>query len=116
MHELAVTENILKTVLRHAEANGAQKVVAVNLRIGEMTDLVDEWVQRYFDYLSRDTIARGAEVRIDRSPVMFRCEGCGITFRVRLGEQDRIVCPACSGGKSVLVSGREFFIRNIEVI
>jgi hydrogenase nickel incorporation protein HypA/HybF len=116
MHELAVTENILKTVLRHAEADRAQRVVSVNLRIGELTDLVDEWVQRYFDYLSRGTIAQGAAIRIERTPVTFRCETCGKLFPVKVREPGGNVCPDCGGGKSVLVSGREFFIKNIEVI
>jgi len=49
MHELSVMEGILNVVLKHARQNGVQRVVAVSLRVGEMTDLVDEWMQRYFD-------------------------------------------------------------------
>ena len=37
MHELAVTEGMLKVVLRHAELNRAKQVVAITLQIGEMT-------------------------------------------------------------------------------
>jgi hydrogenase nickel incorporation protein HypA/HybF len=116
MHELAVTEGILKVVLRHAAANGASRVVGVGLRIGELSDLADEWLQRYFDYLSRDTIAAGADIRIERVPVVFRCEACGEPFPVRLSEIRDIACPACGPGKAVLVSGREFTVQQIEVI
>ncbi|MCX5834470.1 MAG: hydrogenase/urease maturation nickel metallochaperone HypA [Deltaproteobacteria bacterium] len=38
MHELPVTENILKVVLRHAEEAKAGKVISVSLRIGELSD------------------------------------------------------------------------------
>ncbi len=116
MHELPVTENILKVVIRHAGANQAQKVVAVSLRIGELSDLIDEWLQRYFDYLSKGTVAEGAVLRIERSPVIFRCEDCGETFPVKVREVRDVVCPQCGGGKAVFISGREFFIKHIEVI
>ncbi|MCE5262956.1 MAG: hydrogenase maturation nickel metallochaperone HypA, partial [Deltaproteobacteria bacterium] len=45
MHELSVTEAILKIVLKHAEANSVRQVVAIHLRIGKMSDLQDEWLQ-----------------------------------------------------------------------
>jgi hydrogenase nickel incorporation protein HypA/HybF len=60
MHELAVTESILNVVLKNAEASQAKKVIAVGLRIGDMTELQDEWIQRYFDHLSKGTLAEGA--------------------------------------------------------
>lgn len=116
MHELAVTEGILKVVLRHAAAGGATRVVGVGLRIGELSDLADEWLQRYFDYLSRDTIAAGARIRVERIPVVFRCEACGESYRVELRERKDTVCPACSSAKAVLLSGREFTVQQIEVI
>lgn len=116
MHELAVTEGILKVVLRHAAANGAARVVGIGLRIGELSDLADEWLQRYFDYLSRDTIAAGARIRVEKIPVVFRCETCGNDFRVRLNEMKDVACPVCGPGKAILVSGREFTVQQIEVI
>jgi len=62
MHELAVTESIIEIVSRHAAEAGARKVSAINLVIGDLSSIVDDSVQFYFDYLSRDTIAAGAEL------------------------------------------------------
>ena len=42
MHELAVTQSIMDIVLRHAGRAGAQRVVAINLVIGELTGFVDD--------------------------------------------------------------------------
>ena len=50
MHELQVTESILDIVLRHAEANQVNKILSIQLKVGELSDLEDEWIQRYFDY------------------------------------------------------------------
>ncbi len=106
----------MKIVLRHGKAAGANRIVSVSLRIGELNDVIEEWLQRYFDYLGKGTIAEGAVLRIERVPVIFRCEGCGESFPVRIREVRDVACPACKGAKATFVSGREFFIKAIEVI
>ena len=116
MHELSVVDSILKVVLKHAALNKVEKVVGVGLRIGELSDLVDEWVQHYFDYLSKDTVAAGAVLKIERSPVIFRCEKCKGEFNVNPREVEKIACPSCGGEQVAFVSGREFYIKDIEVI
>lgn len=116
MHELAVTESILNIVVKHASANQAEKVLSIHLKIGELTDIVGEYIQHYFDYLSRDTVAEGAVLNIERSPVVFQCHDCNKTFSVSLKESGKIVCSRCNSEKVTLVSGREFFIKHIEVV
>lgn len=80
MHELPVTQSILEIVLKHAHANGVTKIHTINLAIGEMSDLENEWVQRYFDYLSKNTLAQGARLNIERTPVVLKCESCSHNF------------------------------------
>lgn len=116
MHELAITESILKIALKHAEADGAQRIVRINLRISELSDIVDEWVQRYFDYLSKDTVAEGATITIERLPVIFRCNACENNFQVDIRKIKDVICPACGGNGVEFVSGREFYIKDIEVL
>jgi hydrogenase nickel incorporation protein HypA/HybF len=116
MHELAVTESILNIVIKHAARNRAEKVLSISLKIGELTDLVDEWMQRYFNYLSKDTVAEGAILKIERSPLVFQCSDCMNTFPVSLRDTGKITCSRCNGKKVVLVSGREFYIKHIEVV
>ncbi|MCD6569253.1 MAG: hydrogenase maturation nickel metallochaperone HypA [Deltaproteobacteria bacterium] len=116
MHELPITESILNIVLKHAEANNVNKVISISLKIGELSDLVNEWVQRYFDYLSKDTIAEGAKLKIERTPVVIQCDKCGLSFQVNIRESKTIRCPDCGGKEVTLVSGREFYINSIDVI
>jgi len=116
MHELSVTESILSIVIKHAEKHHVEKVVTIHLKIGELTDLVDEYIQHYFDYLSKGTIAEGAMLNMERSPVVFQCTDCKTTFQVSLKDSGKIVCSQCGGAKVALVSGREFYIKQIEVI
>ncbi|MEA3223543.1 MAG: hydrogenase maturation nickel metallochaperone HypA [Thermodesulfobacteriota bacterium] len=116
MHELPITESILNIVLKHAKANNVNKVLSVSLKIGELSDLINEWVQRYFDYLSKDTIAEGARLNIERTPVVVQCKECGHSFQVNIKESAKPRCPECGGDEVTLVSGREFYINSIEVI
>jgi len=116
MHELSVMQNILDIVLEHAREHKVEKVLNIGLKIGELSDLVNEWMQSYFDYLSKDTIAAGAKLTIERLPAIFQCADCGNAFQVRLQEVARISCSQCGGEKVALVSGREFYVDHIEVI
>jgi hydrogenase nickel incorporation protein HypA/HybF len=95
MHELAVTESLLQVVLRHASDSGAERVVSVNVRLGELSDLVNEWVQRYFDH---------------------RCSACGEVFPADPRTREAIRCPLCSSAEMTLASGRECFVHQIEVV
>jgi hydrogenase nickel incorporation protein HypA/HybF len=116
MHELAVTESLLQVVLSHAGEGGAGKVVSVSVRIGELSDLVNDWMQRYFDYLSRGTIAEGARIHIERIAATFRCDACGDVFPADPRTREAIRCPRCASEAMTLVSGRECFVQQIEVM
>ncbi|HNY64039.1 MAG TPA: hydrogenase maturation nickel metallochaperone HypA [Deltaproteobacteria bacterium] len=114
MHELPVVQGILDIVLRHAVKNHVTKIHAINLAVGGLSDLQDEWIQRYFDYISAGTLAEGAKVRIERVPVVFRCKACTESFQVEVGEMKDITCPSCGAKDFTLVSGREYYIRDME--
>ena len=117
MHELPVTKSILDICLKHAMSYGVQKIMAIHLEIGEMSDLEDEWMQQYFDYVSKGTLAEGARLKIKKIPVVMRCNACGETFEVDVKEMSGIQCPKCEADKNhELISGREYHIKNMEAM
>jgi len=71
MHELAVTEQLLNIVLEHANRAKAERVVKINVVIGELTSFNDESIQFYLDILSEGTKAERASLSISRVPA--RC-------------------------------------------
>jgi hydrogenase nickel incorporation protein HypA/HybF len=115
MHELPVIESILKIVLKHTEKNSVRQVVAIHLQIGKLSDLEDEWIQRYFDYLSKGTVAEGAKLKIERMPIMVQCSACSTSYEAEAANLGELVCPACGGKNITLVSGREYYIKDMEV-
>jgi len=116
MHELQVTESILSIALKHAAANHVEKILAIHLRIGELSDIENEWIQKYFDYLSKDTIASGAILKIERTPVMMQCDQCSHSFSINIKEIKEIMCPQCGEKRCTLTSGREYYIKDMEVL
>jgi hydrogenase nickel incorporation protein HypA/HybF len=116
MHELQVTESILDIVLKHAEANQVNKILSIQLRIGELSDLENEWIQHYFDYLSKGSLAEGATLKIERVPVVMQCDDCSHQHEVNLNENKDIQCPECGGKEHTFVSGREYYIKDMEVV
>jgi hydrogenase nickel incorporation protein HypA/HybF len=115
MHELPVTESILKIVLKHAEINSVRHIVAIHLQIGKLSDLEDEWIQRYFDYLSKGSVAEGAKLKIERMPIMMQCNACSKSYEAEAGKLGDLVCPNCGDKDSTFLSGREYYIKDMEV-
>jgi hydrogenase nickel incorporation protein HypA/HybF len=115
MHELPVTRSILEIVLRHAEANRVERVVAVDLSIGALSDLEAEWLQSYFDHLSRGTVAEGATLRVRRSLLTFRCAACGHEFSVTREELGTASCPLCDSSDASIRSGTGYEVDSMEV-
>ena len=115
MHELPITESILKIVLKHAGTNNVRQVMSINLQVGKLSDLEDEWIQRYFDYLSKGTVAQGAKLKIERTPIMVQCNACSTSYEAEAAKLSDIVCPNCGKKESTLLSGREYYIKEMEV-
>jgi hydrogenase nickel incorporation protein HypA/HybF len=114
VHELPITEDILRIALAHADRNGAKRIVTINLVIGDLTDLIDEWVQRYFEFLAKDTIAAAAKLAIEHVPITVMCARCKKTFVVDKKTLD-FNCPVCGAKGTDLVAGREFTVKSIEI-
>lgn len=103
---------MMGVVLRHAEKNRAKEVTKINLVLGEMSTVMEEPVRFYFELLSKDTIAQGAELFFKRTPLMARCKKCDDEFKVI--EYD-FTCPKCKSNETEIVSGREFQVESIEI-
>jgi len=113
VHELSVTQSVLELALKHAERAGAKRLTKINLTVGEIAGIIDQSVQFYFDMLSKDTLAEGAELAFTIVPARFRCKSCGEEFPM---QQDRTwLCPKCQAHGGKVISGREFFLASIEV-
>ena len=111
MHELAITEEMVKLVADEAAKAGIEKVEKINLIVGKLTGYVNESIQFYFDMLSRDTVAEGAKLFFETIPGRLQCNSCRKTFEL---DHFDYICPQCNGVSVKLVGGNELRVQSIE--
>ncbi len=112
MHELSVTESLLNLAVRHAERAGAVRVTDLHLVIGQLSSLVDDSVQFYWDMISEGTICEKARLHFERIPAKFRCLDCNEEYQL---PGELIACPRCNGENLKVVSGDEFRLDHMDV-
>ena len=112
MHELSITEHLLRDCLETAKQQHARRILAIRLRMGPLNGLVPECIQLYLDLLAEGTIAEGAKIEATILPLKIRCRDCG-----REGEIIRrhLACPFCQSLRLQILSGKEFLIDSMEV-
>jgi hydrogenase nickel incorporation protein HypA/HybF len=111
MHELSVTESILEIALRHGREAGATAVTDIFLVIGELSTIVDESVQFYWDIITEGTPAAGSQLHFQRIPARLSCRACGHTYSPR----ENLPCPACGSIDIDILAGEEFYLEAIEI-
>lgn len=112
VHELPITQSVLEIALRHAQQAGAQRILRITMRVGELSGIVPDSIQFYFDFVSRETMAEGAKLVFNRLPGRFRCRDCNAEYEA---SRDDWLCPRCQGVQVDVLGGREFEVESIEV-
>lgn len=111
MHELAVTQNILKTALEYAESAGARQITDIHLVIGELVSIVDDSVAFYWEIIAADTIAQHAHLHFERPAARLQCQDCKHIYH----PEREFNCPICGSARVQFISGEEFYLDSIEI-
>jgi hydrogenase nickel incorporation protein HypA/HybF len=112
MHELSVSENILDIAIRHAENAEASKIRDLHLVIGDLSSIIDDSVQFYWDIITKNTIAEGSTLHFKRLQTILECKNCNQEYQPN-GKD--LVCPSCGGLQIYIISGNEFFLESINI-
>jgi len=112
MHEYAVTQSMIAIAVEEARKAEAVKITEIRLVIGDLSTIIDESIQMYFDIISAGTIAEGAKLVFKRQTAEFMCRSCGNKFNK---PQKGFDCPKCGKLGVPTGVGKEFYIDSIEV-
>ena len=112
MHEMSIVAGVLDAVQASAVDAGAERVTKITLRIGDMTEVIDEALEFAFEALTEGTMCEGAELDVIKVAPRSVCFECGEEF-----DHDRFhrLCPTCGSYETQLLQGRELSIESIEV-
>ncbi len=120
MHELAITQAILDTALRHAERAQVTTIRALHLRLGELSGWVPDSIQFYFDVISQGTPAQGAQLFFTRVPPRAQCRACGAVRDWAFDSQEwlddlgKLDACACGAKDYTLEGGTGCFLDEME--
>jgi len=112
MHEQSIVESLLAIALENAKKAEAKKILRIYLVVGELSGVVQDAVDFYFGFLSRGTMAEGADIMFRHVPAELRCRNCDTIF---MPERMNLQCPKCKEQQVEIVSGRELYIDSMEV-
>lgn len=111
MHELSLAQGVVTMVVKEAERHDLARVTRIQLRVGKLRAVVPELLHTALGFLTRDTVAEGAEVHIEEVPGRARCRGCGLLFPV---EELLFLCPGCGRVGGEIVEGDELMVQSFE--
>lgn len=109
MRELSLTQNILDTALKNANA---KRIVKVNLLIGPFSEDREEEIQLYWRDLAKGTLGEGAQLHFQHVLVDMKCIECGGTFSP---EEDGSICMYCQSSPSQLLGKDEVKLESIDL-
>lgn len=114
MHELGIVFNIVNSVEDVAKQNNVARVNSVTLQIGEVSTVVPDYLIDCWNWaVKKSDVLRGAQMVVENIPAVTICNDCGKTYpTVRYGK----ICPFCKSENTVLQSGNEISIKEIEVV
>ncbi|MCK4757084.1 MAG: hydrogenase maturation nickel metallochaperone HypA [Thermoplasmata archaeon] len=123
LHEFAVVEDIVKTVLEEAgKHDGVTSIEEVLLEVGDLAFLNPAQLIFAFNTLKKDTLLANAQLLIANMEARVKCQECGYTGAMEPegGEEYHfatpfIICPECKGPVDVL-TGRQCTIRNVRLV
>lgn len=110
MHEYAIAERVIAVACEHAAGH---RVVAVDLRVGHLRQVVPDALAFAFEVASAETPAAGAELRIEPVAPVVRCDRCGVESEAR---ELPLACGGCGGLAVEVLAGEELEVASIEVL
>ncbi|MEB3301502.1 MAG: hydrogenase maturation nickel metallochaperone HypA [Cyanobacteriota bacterium] len=112
MHELSLMEALGERVLAVAALQAAERVTAIQLRIGSLAGVDPEALRFAAEVVFAQTCAEGATLEIEVVPAAFWCQDCG---RDVLAPEGWAVCPGCGRPCRKLLQGRELTLHAVEL-
>lgn len=113
MHELSIAQALIEQANTCAAAQGASRVLTLNLRIGRLSGVAQQALLFSFELAAEDTPCAGARLAIEEIPIRAMCPQCEESKD--LGDSYCFICPDCHSPTAELLSGQELELVSIEI-
>ena len=113
MHEMSTVVRFVSAALEEAEKRGITEIESITVDVGEMTDIVPDYLYRYYPAAVKGTQLEGSRLVVRTVPVKAKCAACGTVFHPERANDYR--CPACGSAQAKLIEGKGTVLRAIAV-
>lgn len=111
MHEVGVVMQVIQTVEEFAREHNVLQINSLVLQIGELSSMIPKYIEAVYPAAADGTMLENAILNIEVLPANALCRTCNKVFKV---VKHNGVCPNCKGNNIEVLSGKEFFIKEIE--
>ena len=112
MHELALCQALMSQIETIARVHHATRVTAITLGMGPLSGVEAQLLKNAYPIASSGTLAEGAELMIEATPIRVRCSSCGADSDALI---NRLVCGRCGDWRTQLISGDELLLVSVEL-
>ena len=112
MHEMSLMGGVFEVIEKTLSQHEVKRVLQVKLKVGELTNAEPDSLQMVFEAFCKNTVCEGAELVIERVPVLGRCRNCQLEFTV---ETMFFLCPKCQNTSIEVIQGEELLLESLEV-
>jgi len=112
MHELAICQGLLKQLEQLAQQHGANGVARIVLSVGPLSGVEPALLRQAFSVARFGTVAAGASLEIQTSPVMVLCRSCGSISETT---SNRLLCQSCGDWQVNVKQGSELLLQQVEL-
>jgi hydrogenase nickel incorporation protein HypA/HybF len=112
VHEIGIASSILECVAAEAQRRPEVRVLAVGVRIGELSNVDKDALDFAFEALTRQTPFEHLKLEVEWCPRRQKCLACAEEFAVHDLE---LACPKCGTNHSTCISGTELDIAYLEL-
>jgi len=113
MHELALADDLIRTVKHQLDRDGiTERVLSLRLLIGPFSCVNPDSLRFSFSLLSSGTAMSGAALEFEKLPLLLTCRGCDKTSECA-DFLER--CPHCGAGDVYFDGERAVRLDTIEV-
>jgi hydrogenase nickel incorporation protein HypA/HybF len=111
VHELSICGSIGDIATRRA---GDRRVRVINVRVGQLRQIVPETLAYCWELVSADTPLDGSRLAVERVAARLRCRDCG--SEAEIGDLPVFICASCGGIDTEIVAGEEFLVTSLELV
>jgi hydrogenase nickel incorporation protein HypA/HybF len=112
MHEWSLAVSLIEGAEAEARRRGAMKVHSLTLRVGVLTGVVPELLERAYEMARIGTFLEGAVLCLEVEKARATCASCGGEAEF---EDFFLVCPACGAVGLTPSSGEGLVLTRMEL-